>query len=61
MGLFATHPPVEKRIEALIRYGGGREAVEAAPPAVTEPEAPQPSPQGGPWGGRVGGPWGDTA
>ncbi len=23
-GLFATHPPIEKRIEALIKYGGGR-------------------------------------
>ncbi len=22
--LFATHPPIERRIEALIRYGGGR-------------------------------------
>lgn len=24
-GLFATHPPIEKRIEALIAYAGGRE------------------------------------
>ena len=24
MGMFATHPPMEKRIEALIEYGGGR-------------------------------------
>jgi heat shock protein HtpX len=24
-GLFATHPPIEARIEALVRYGGGRE------------------------------------
>ncbi len=23
-GLFATHPPIEKRIEALIKYAGGR-------------------------------------
>lgn len=23
-GLFATHPPIEKRIEALVSYGGGR-------------------------------------
>jgi heat shock protein HtpX len=36
--LFATHPPIEKRIEALARYAGGR--VAAAPP---------PSPAG-PWG-----------
>lgn len=31
-GLFATHPPIEKRIEALVKYAGGRvRAVEAAP------------------------------
>ncbi len=23
-GVFATHPPIEKRIEALVKYGGGR-------------------------------------
>ncbi len=23
-GLFATHPPIEKRIEALVQYAGGR-------------------------------------
>lgn len=25
-GLFATHPPIEKRIEALVRYAGGRDS-----------------------------------
>lgn len=25
-GVFATHPPIEKRIEALVKYGGGRTA-----------------------------------
>jgi heat shock protein HtpX len=24
MGLFATHPPIDKRIEALVQYAGGR-------------------------------------
>ena len=24
-GLFATHPPIQKRVEALIRFGGGRD------------------------------------
>ncbi|HXU99426.1 MAG TPA: M48 family metallopeptidase [Caulobacteraceae bacterium] len=39
-GLFATHPPVAKRIAALQRYAGGRiaEAAETAAP-VTAPEA----------------------
>jgi len=23
-GIFATHPPIEKRIEALVKYAGGR-------------------------------------
>ncbi len=27
MGLFATHPPIEKRIDALVKYGGGRVSV----------------------------------
>ncbi len=36
-GLFATHPPIEKRIEALARYAGGRVEVE-------------PSARRGPWG-----------
>lgn len=26
MGLFATHPPIEKRIAALVKFGGGRDA-----------------------------------
>ena len=64
MGLFATHPPVAKRIEALSRYAGGRvaEPVAAAPaPAAPAPTAPPAAPQGqGPWGERrdgAPGPW----
>ena len=61
MGLFATHPPVEKRIEALVRYGGGRPAGPASAPAVPVAEAPASSPAG-PWGayeeGGQKGPWG---
>ncbi|MBB5659456.1 M48 family metallopeptidase [Brevundimonas halotolerans] len=26
MGLFATHPPIPKRIEALVKFGGGRDS-----------------------------------
>ena len=29
--LMATHPPIEKRIEALVRYAGGREDATAGP------------------------------
>lgn len=37
MDLFATHPAIEKRIAALVRYGGGR-------------NPPQVAGHGGPWG-----------
>ena len=58
MGLFATHPPVGKRIEALSRYAGGR-VVNEEPAAVAQPSPPAQ----GPWGtnqsgGSSGqGPW----
>jgi heat shock protein HtpX len=56
MGLFATHPPVGKRIEALSRYAGGRVAAPA--PAAPAPAAPVQDQ--GPWGERrdgAPGPW----
>lgn len=39
-GLFATHPPIEDRIAALVTYGGGRDGVRDAVPPASEP---------GPW------------
>ena len=39
MGLFVTHPPLEKRIEALRKYAGGR-IVEHADPISAPPPAP---------------------
>jgi heat shock protein HtpX len=67
MGLFATHPPIAKRIEALVRYGGGvaHEPVAAPAPAPAVAYAPEPQPhpdapmtgEEGPWGRRPG-PWG---
>ncbi len=30
-GLFTTHPPIEKRIEALVKYAGGRPDTESRP------------------------------
>jgi heat shock protein HtpX len=63
MGLFATHPPVQQRIDALIRYSGGRDLTPPDPPTrVTLPatsdgpwKAPTPTDQSqtppakGPW------------
>jgi heat shock protein HtpX len=64
MGLFATHPPVSKRIAALQQYGGGRLADEPPDAPAPSPVAQPPSPAG-PWGapanpppGSPRGPWG---
>jgi len=62
--IFDTHPPIDKRVEALVKFAGGHDpgplALEApeqraqitAPPAAgpwgAEPQ--QPAPNGGPWG-----------
>jgi heat shock protein HtpX len=63
--LFATHPPIEERIQAIIRFAGGHDPgplalpYEAAP-APGEPQAPAPA---GPWSddapaaSGAGGPW----
>ncbi len=63
MGLFATHPPIDQRIDALVRFAGGRVSAVTATPA---PVGPSVSPvethaplvgEQGPWGRRPG-PWG---
>ncbi len=62
--IFDTHPPVEKRVEALVKFAGGHDPGPLAlePPAQqaqvedqTAPEGPwsepqQPPQQQGPWG-----------
>jgi heat shock protein HtpX len=63
MGLFATHPPVEKRIAALMQYGGGREVETPAPAGPAAPAQLATPADPGPWGARSnpprgsGGPW----
>ncbi len=60
LGLFATHPPVEKRIAALVRFGGGREveAPQPIPPPPAPAAAPAASDEQGPWGAHnPQGPW----
>jgi heat shock protein HtpX len=59
-GLFATHPPIEKRIAALMRYAGGR--VSDPSPSLdglTSIPSPDPPSTGdpGPWGDHPKGPW----
>jgi heat shock protein HtpX len=68
MGLFATHPPVEKRVQALMAYAAGHD-IEPAParvaptvPAAAAAPSSAAAPGGeGPWGQRRDGPpgpWG---
>jgi heat shock protein HtpX len=65
--LFATHPSVESRVDALVRYAGGHYVAPLALPMHPQPEeqqseppaedaAPSQLPSGGPWGGSGGGP-----
>ena len=58
MGLFSTHPPIAKRIDALVRFAGGRVSELPAPPAT--PAVPGPPEAGGAEGAMLGedGPWG---
>jgi heat shock protein HtpX len=44
-GIFATHPPIGKRIEALAKFAGGR----VIPPELAAASAPS-APRRGPWG-----------
>jgi heat shock protein HtpX len=53
-GMFATHPPIEKRIAALVQFGGGRDA-----PTQLPPSAPKMQTVTGPWNAapKAPGPW----
>ena len=54
-GIFATHPPLQKRIEALVKYAGGH-VLEPAPATggaggdPSKGQAPNGAPKRGPWG-----------
>ena len=63
--LFATHPPIEQRIQAIIKFAGGHDPGPLALPDETGPasvEAQEPA-SAGPWGNASGeaapgaGPW----
>jgi heat shock protein HtpX len=61
--LFATHPSIDDRVAALVRYAGGRDlpVQPRIPDRLPDKPAELPrSPPGGPWGGGPwgGGPWG---
>lgn len=46
-GMFATHPPISKRIEALVKFAGGRTPAPQTSPPVAPTSTP---PRRGPWG-----------
>jgi heat shock protein HtpX len=72
--IFATHPSIESRVDAIVKYAGGRdpgplalEAPEAQPQLEDQSEVsegpwgdapPEPAPQPGPWGPAPGAPRG---
>ena len=53
-GMFATHPPIEKRIEALVKFGGGHLGTQSQPSSRrefgTKQVATHKNKRGGPWG-----------
>jgi heat shock protein HtpX len=49
--LFATHPPIEQRIQAIIKFAGGHDP---GPLALPEPGDAQAAPPAGPWSGTGG-------
>jgi heat shock protein HtpX len=55
MGLFATHPPVEKRVAALMQYGGGRDVAPTPPAPSVAPVATDADADAGPWGAHQAG------
>jgi heat shock protein HtpX len=54
-GLFDTHPPIAARIDALVKYAGGRAD------AVVEGRLPRPAQPGTPSAAQSPGPWGQPA
>jgi heat shock protein HtpX len=50
--LFATHPPIEARIAAIIKFAGGHDPGPLALPGPQDAGEPQPQPEvpAGPWG-----------
>lgn len=55
-GLFSTHPPIEKRIAALVAYAGARDVILPGREAPALTETASPAKPSGPWG-RLKGPW----
>jgi len=63
--LFDTHPPIEARVEALVKYAGGHDPGPLALPPPEEAAEAEGSAPAGPWGeaeaGQQPAPWGKPA
>ena len=62
--IFDTHPSVDKRVEALVKFAGGHDPGKLELAAPEQPAQIEPPPQG-PWSGGEqappqGGPWGSN-
>jgi heat shock protein HtpX len=59
--IFATHPSVESRVQALVKYAGGHyEGPLALPMQPDDPQQGLPPPLPGPSSSPSSGPWGDN-
>ncbi len=50
--IFATHPSVDKRVEALMKFAGGHDPGPLALPGADEPAQIESTPADGPWSGE---------
>jgi heat shock protein HtpX len=57
--LFATHPPIQARVDSLVKFAGGHDPgpLPLAPPAAPEPAAVPSDHPAAPWGDAPSGPW----
>ena len=56
-GAFATHPPIDKRIEAIVKFGGGRLGTQSAPRSRMSEAMEQTASKPKGFGKRPRGPW----
>ena len=56
-GAFATHPPIEKRIEAIVKFGGGRVGTQSAPSSRMQEAMEQSTLKPKSFGKRKRNPW----
>jgi heat shock protein HtpX len=56
-GAFATHPPIDKRIEAIVKYGGGRVGTQSRPRSRMGQALETPSTKSNDLGRKSRNPW----